>query len=121
MDKIEILHILTESTRFRLIELLFEHHYCVQALSKKLNISESAVSQHMRVLKKYGIVFGIKKGYQMHYRVDKDQITSILGEVLQQMAQYTAGMELKEECSCEYVSECIKRDTKISEGSKRGK
>ena len=36
----QILHILTEPTRFKMLTLLCEHGYCVKALSKKMGISE---------------------------------------------------------------------------------
>lgn len=122
MDAIQIIHTITEPTRFRLLQLLFEHHYCVRALSQKLNISESAVSQHMRILKKYQVVYGVKIGYQVHYQVDKQLISTLLGEVLQQFSQYpTAATEISRDCSCEFISECIRRDSRILEEQEYGK
>ena len=123
MDKIKILHIITEQTRFKLLQLLFEHHYCVKALSKKLSISESAVSQHIRVLKKYNIVEGVRIGYQIHYQVNKALIISILTELLQNISQYPKKAEITKDwdCTCEFISECIKRDSKILEEQRYGK
>ena len=68
METAEIIHIITEPSRFRLLQLLLRHHYCVKALSKKMGVSEPAISQHMRVLKRCGIVEGIKIGYQTIYK-----------------------------------------------------
>jgi predicted transcriptional regulator len=115
MDPIQTIHIITEPTRFRLIQILFEHHYCVKALAKKLNISESAVSQHMRILKKHQVVYGVKKRYQMHYLVNKQLISSLFAEVLEQISQYSDDVEILCDCSCEFISECncIKKDPKI--------
>ena len=123
MDTIEILHIITDSTRFRLLQLLLEHHYCVKALAKKLGISESAVSQHMKILKKYQIVQGTKIGYQMHYQVDREKICVVLKDLLQQFSQYPMEIELSENwhCSCEFIAECMKRDSKILEQQGYGK
>lgn len=122
MDAVQIIHTITEPTRFKLLQLLFEHHYCVRALSKKLNISESAVSQHMRILKKHQVVYGVKIGYQVHYQVDKQLISTLLGEVLQQISQYpTAETEISRDCSCEFISECIRRDSNILEEQGYGK
>lgn len=123
MDPFETIHIITEPTRFRLLQLLFEHHYCVRALSKKLNITESAVSQHMRILKKYQVVYGVKIGHQVHYRVDRQLIISLLSGLLQQISQYQAATEITKDlsCSCEFISECIKRDSKILENKRYGK
>ena len=49
MDYVQIIHIITEETRFHLLQLLLKHHYCVKALSKKLGISEPAISQQIRI------------------------------------------------------------------------
>ncbi len=51
MTDLELLHIITMPTRYQILMLLLNHHYCGKALSSKLGISESAVSQHLQVLK----------------------------------------------------------------------
>ena len=75
---IEIMRAMTDETRFKLIKLLLEKRYCVKALAKRLEISEPAVSQHLKVLKNNNLVYGIKKGYFMHYRVNKEQIEEVI-------------------------------------------
>ena len=45
MTDLELLHIITMPTRYQILMLLLNHHYCGKALSAKLGISESAVSQ----------------------------------------------------------------------------
>ena len=56
MTDLELLHIITMPTRYQILMLLLNHHYCGKALSAKLGISESAVSQHLQVLKNCGLV-----------------------------------------------------------------
>lgn len=123
MECVKIIHILTDPTRFRLLQLLSEHHYCVKALAKKLGISEPAVSQHMRILKKYQIVQGVKIGYQTHYQVDRDRVLALFDELSQQISHYPLNTMITNdwECSCEFVSECMKRDAKILEEQGYGK
>ena len=60
----------------------------MKALSKKVGISESAVSQHMKILKQQGVVKGVKIGYQTHYQVDKERILFCLNELSQTILQY---------------------------------
>ena len=119
MNIIETLHIITEPTRYRLLSLLFEYHYCVRALAKKLDISEPAVSQHMRILKRYKIVFGIKIGHQVHYRADKQALISLLDKIKQQILEHPSETQI-EDCYCEFIADCIKRDAKILEEQARG-
>lgn len=66
---------LADETRFKIISLLLKHDFCVRALSKKLDISEAAVSQHLQILKKAGLVKGEKRGYYTHYLVQREEIT----------------------------------------------
>lgn len=107
MDPITIVHIITDPTRYKILTLLMERHFCVRAVSKKLGISEPAVSQQMNILKKAGVITGSKMGYHMHYMVNTD----LVNDTIRQFAQgFTSGYkkeEETEECICEY--ECGKK------------
>ncbi|MCR3921459.1 MAG: metalloregulator ArsR/SmtB family transcription factor [Firmicutes bacterium] len=70
-ELIEILKSLSDETRFTIIKLLLSHDYCVGALAKNLNVSDSAVSQHLKILRHAGIIKGDKRGYYTHYYVDR--------------------------------------------------
>lgn len=120
MDSIKIIHLITDETRFRLLQLLLKHHYCVKALSKILGISEPAVSQQIHVLKQYRLVEGVKIGYQMHYRVNRDIITEALGCISTLIAMHPTVPELlsDSDCTCEFEAECRKRDAKLLEKQK---
>lgn len=72
MTDIELLHLITAPTRYQIITLLLDYHYCVKALAAKLGISEPAVSQQMNVLKECGLVTGERLDYQMHYTVNRN-------------------------------------------------
>ena len=78
MDKIEKLaetfKVFADPTRLKLIKLLLEskNPLCVNALSKKLSVTQSAVSQHLRILKQAELVKGNKCGYFVHYQIDKN-------------------------------------------------
>ena len=81
LNNIEILKIISDETRYAIINLLLSKGYCVRALAKRLKITEAAVSQHLSVLKKADIVSGEKKGYFMHYKVNANLITDTLNAV----------------------------------------
>lgn len=123
MESVQIIHILTDPTRFRLLQLLLEHHYCVKALARKIGISEPAVSQHMRLLKQCQIVEGVKIGYQTHYQINRERILSLLDELSRQLIQSSLHTAIPKDfdCSCEYISDCIKRDSKLLEEQQYGK
>ena len=50
MTDIELLHTITMPTRYQILMLLLEHHYCGKALAAKIGISEAAISQHLQIL-----------------------------------------------------------------------
>ena len=69
---------LGDPRRFQLLKLMSQRGYCVSALAHSSELSESAVSQHLKILREAGLVYGVKRGYYTHYSVDKDA----LGEVI---------------------------------------
>lgn len=68
----EILKALANETRYEIVQILVRHDYCVRALANQLNISEPAVSQHLSVLRDAGIVEADRRGYYIHYWVDRN-------------------------------------------------
>ncbi len=58
---------LSSQARMKIIRLLSEHQFCVNALVRRLNISQAAVSQHLKILENAGLVTKRKEGYWIHY------------------------------------------------------
>lgn len=114
MEPVQALHAVTDPTRCQLLQLLLQHHYCVKALAKKLGISESAVSQHMRVLRQCGVVTGVKLGYQVHYQIDQQRLAALFDETARQLAGRPPqkALPLGERCHCEFSAQCIQRKPK---------
>jgi len=77
---VEIFKALSDPTRLRLVKLLNDcepgickgGQLCVNALAHQLGVSQSAVSQHLRILRQAGLVSGARRGSFMHYSVDPD-------------------------------------------------
>ena len=99
MEKIEktvdMFKALSDPTRLKLIKLLNNCEpgicnggpLCVNALAHQLGITQSAVSQHLRILRQAGLVLGERNGNFMHYSIDphglekyKTAIRETLGE-----------------------------------------
>lgn len=81
MELLEVLKILADETRFKIIQLLNSNDFCVGALARTLGISEAAVSQHIQVLRKGGFLRGEKRGYWTHYVVEKDLLIQVAEEL----------------------------------------
>jgi len=77
MDEIEelaeVFKALSDPTRMRLVRLLGESEgaLCVNALARILGVTQSAVSQHLRVLRQAGLVQGERRGHFVHYSLDR--------------------------------------------------
>jgi len=66
-----IFKVLSVETRVRMIEILKQRPLCVNALACRLDITPAAVSQHLRILRDANIVKAERKGYFVHYRLNK--------------------------------------------------
>ena len=105
MELGRMLKALGEPMRLNIFQALLERKHCVRSLSRKLGISESAISQHMKVMKAAGLVYGEKFGYHTHYLPLQDAV-DFLTEQFQKMQ--TASMIVDRNmtvCQCEYRKE----------------
>ena len=63
----------SDPTRLRLVNLLRSQRspnaLCVNALAALLGVTQSAISQHIRLLKSLGLVKGERKGNYVHYSI----------------------------------------------------
>ena len=77
-EQVALFKALADPTRLNLVKLLCRQRkpnaLCVNALAYRLGISQSAVSQHLRVLKNMGLVKGEGRGYRVHYFINPDTI-----------------------------------------------
>ncbi len=71
-DKLaKIFKILSVDARVRINQFLNNGPMCVNALSSRLDITQGAVSQHLRILRDAGIVISEKRGYYVHYQLNR--------------------------------------------------
>ena len=105
MDLEKILKALGEPTRLKIYQNLLERKHCVHSLSKKFGISESAVSQHLKIMKDAGLVYGEKYGYHTHYLPMQNAIDFLAQQFadMQRLSQIVdRDMTV---CQCEYRKE----------------
>jgi DNA-binding transcriptional ArsR family regulator len=60
--------------RLKILELIGERPLCVNAITRCLEISQPAVSQHLAVLRRAGLVSSTKQGYTVHYKLDRERL-----------------------------------------------
>ena len=62
--------------RVRILALLRTRALCVNALATRLNVTQGAVSQHLRILREAGIVLAEKRGYYVHYQLNERRLAT---------------------------------------------
>ena len=67
---------LSVEARVRIVQLLKGRALCVGALSARLEITQGAVSQHLRVLRDSELVIDDKRGCFVHYSVNEETLAS---------------------------------------------
>ena len=69
-----ILKILSVGTRVRIVQVLKGRVLCVGALASQLDVTQGAVSQHLRVMRAAGLVIDEKRGYYVHCRLNEQTL-----------------------------------------------
>jgi len=72
---------LSSDTRVRIVQLLAGRALCVGALSARLDVTQGAVSQHLRILREAGLVLAEKRGQYVHYGLNDAVISKLAGEM----------------------------------------
>lgn len=67
-----------ETARIKILTALMDSELCVSDLSGKVDMSQSAVSHQLRVLKQANVVRSRRDGKNILYSLDDDHIETIL-------------------------------------------
>ncbi len=84
MEIAEDLKLLGDKTRLAMLSLLKEREWCVCEFVDIFDISQPAISQHLRKLKNRGIVNESKRGQWVHYSLnveDKPHLKAVLNQM----------------------------------------
>ena len=73
----EIFSALSDPSRIRIISAMTEGELSVGVLAETVEMSESAVSHHLRLLRQLRLVRGRKEGRQVFYTLDDEHIADI--------------------------------------------
>ncbi|GAH24355.1 unnamed protein product, partial [marine sediment metagenome] len=84
MQKIlEILKILSDETRLKIVSLLAENELCVCELMEALRMSQSRISNHLRILRNTRIIEAKREGKWIFYSLPRDTMDKVLWEIVQ--------------------------------------
>lgn len=81
-DLAELFKIFGDSTRIRILYVLFDGERCVCEISDKLSMTQSAISHQLRVLKQSKLVKYRRMGKTMLYSLADDHVKTIIAQGL---------------------------------------
>ena len=79
--------LLSDSTRLRILYLLYHREVCVRNIAEAIEMSPPAVSHHLRSLKQLGVITSRRIGKEVHQRVletaDGELVSDLLKTVFE--------------------------------------
>ncbi len=78
----ELFKVFGDSTRIRILFVLFEAEVCVCDLAQALNMTQSAISHQLRILKQNKLVKNRREGKSIFYSLADDHVRTIIAQGL---------------------------------------
>ena len=79
-DLAELFKVFGDSTRIRILFVLFESEVCVCDLAEALNMTQSAISHQLRILKQSKLVTSRRDGKQVFYSLADGHVRTIIAQ-----------------------------------------
>ena len=86
-DLTELFRIFGDSTRVRILYVLFESEMCVCDLAKTLNMTQSAISHQLRILKQMKLVKNRREGKTVFYSLADGHIKTIINQGMEHIQE----------------------------------
>lgn len=86
-DIAELFKVFGDSTRMKIICCLFESQMCVCDIAEIINVSQSAVSHQLRVLKQAKLVKYKKEGKEVYYSLSDKHVEIIFNMALEHIQE----------------------------------
>lgn len=86
-DLAELFKIFGDSTRIRILSALFGSEMCVCDIANLLNMTHSAISHQLRVLKQSRLVKFRREGKTVYYSLADDHVYSIIRQGLEHIEE----------------------------------
>lgn len=86
-DLAELFKIFGDSTRIRILYLLFEAEMCVCDIAQLLGMTQSAISHQLQVLKKSKLVGYRREGKTVFYSLADSHVRTIIGQGMEHISE----------------------------------
>lgn len=86
-DLSELFKVFGDSTRIRILFVLFEAEVCVCDLAEALNMTQSAISHQLKILKQNKLVKSRRDGKSVFYSLADDHVRTIISMGLEHIEE----------------------------------
>lgn len=86
-DLAELFKLFGDSTRIKILYVLFESEMCVCDIAQLLGMSQSAISHQLRALKQAKLVKYRREGKQVFYALSDGHVRTILDQGMEHVAE----------------------------------
>ncbi|MBO6127720.1 MAG: winged helix-turn-helix transcriptional regulator [Pseudobutyrivibrio sp.] len=86
-DLAELFKVFGDSTRVRILIALFEAELCVCDISETLNMTQSAVSHQLQILRTNKLVKSRREGKQVYYSLADEHVVTIIAQGLEHILE----------------------------------
>lgn len=86
-DLADFFKVFADSTRIKILYVLFESEVCVCDIATLLGMNQSAISHQLRILKQSKLVKNRREGKTIFYSLADDHIKSILGQGMEHICE----------------------------------
>ena len=86
-DLSELFRIFGDSTRIRILYVLFESEMCVCDIAALLGMTQSAISHQLRALKNARLVKARREGKTVFYALADDHVKTIINQGLEHVSE----------------------------------
>lgn len=86
-DLADLFRLFADSTRIKILYVLFESEMCVCDLAQLLGMTQSAISHQLRALKAAKLVKARRDGKTVFYSLADDHVAAILGQGMEHVKE----------------------------------
>ena len=86
-DLAELFKVFGDTTRIRILYVLFESEMCVCDIAALLNMTQSAISHQLRILKQNKLVKSRREGKSIFYSLADDHVVTIINQGMEHVTE----------------------------------
>ena len=106
-DLAELFKVFGDSTRIRILFVLFEAEVCVCDLAEVLHMTQSAVSHQLKILKQAKLVSARREGKSEFYSLADDHVRTIIAQGREHIEEYAVRIPGQEKGSAIFTGHDI--------------